>query len=139
MTEQIAGLSAAGLPLASGLLALADEQPSRRPRSVFGRLSRSLEAGEPLDVALESESERLPKHLRGLVLAGLRTGQLGQVLGRFAIFANFGTDLRRQMWIGLMYPIISWGIAIFVISFSSSPWAEASARSSPTSAFHSLS
>src|SRR6185312_4144676 len=69
LTEQIAGLSAAGLPLGSGLLALADEQPSRRLRAVLRGLSQSLELGEPLEVALASESQHLPRHLLGLVLA----------------------------------------------------------------------
>lgn len=117
MTEHIASLSAAGLPLPSGLRALAQEQPSRRLRTVLNRLSDSLEAGEPLETAIGAKNSSVPKHVSGLVAAGLRTGRLGEVLGRFAAFASFGTDLRKHVWLNLLYPFVTWIVATVVIVF----------------------
>jgi general secretion pathway protein F len=117
LSEQIAGLSEAALPLPSGLRALAEEQPSRRLRGLLKELSGSLEAGTPLEVALADQCGRLPGHVRGLVLAGLRSGRLGEVLGRFVTYANVGLDLRRRLWLSLSYPLIAWAVALCLVGF----------------------
>src|SRR5256885_6967362 len=84
LSEQIAGLTRAGLPLAPGLRALAEEMPAGRLRRMLGAVSRSLTQGASLDEAIAAQGGALPAHLRGLVLAGERTGRTGEVLGRFA-------------------------------------------------------
>ncbi len=117
LTEHFAGLTSAGLPLASGLRALAQEQPSRRLRGVLNSLSRSLDAGEPLDVALVGQNGRVPAYLRGLVTAGMRTGKMGHVLGRYVGYAGFGTELRRRLMVSLSYPIFTWALATCVMGF----------------------
>ena len=35
-------------------------------------------------------------HLRGLVLGGIRSGRLGDVLGRFSGYVSIGTELGRS-------------------------------------------
>ncbi|MBX6315419.1 MAG: type II secretion system F family protein, partial [Isosphaeraceae bacterium] len=42
----------------------------------------------------------------GLVRAGLRTGRLGEVLGRYARFDRIGADLQRSLWWHLAYPLL---------------------------------
>src|SRR3954452_21974722 len=88
LTDQIAGLTRAGLPLPSGVRALGEELPPGRLRAVLVRLAALLESGLPLDVALEQQGGRIPPHVRGLVSAAARSGKLGEVLGRFAGYAN---------------------------------------------------
>src|SRR5205823_11050418 len=51
-------------------------------------------------------------HLRGLVIAGVRTGQLGDVLGQFSGYASIGAELKRRMWLSLAYPLLSMAIAV---------------------------
>jgi type II secretory pathway component PulF len=116
---QVAGLTAAGLPLGPGLRALGEEVPPGRLRRALGELSRAIDAGEPIEAALGSPRSGLPAHVRGIVLAGARTGRLGQVLGRFAGYADVGDDLRRSLWLRMAYPLAAIGLATTVFIFTS--------------------
>ncbi|WP_406701011.1 type II secretion system F family protein [Singulisphaera sp. Ch08] len=117
LTGHIASLTIAGLPLASGMRALGEEIPRRRLRSVLNRLADQLEAGASLETAIGQQGDRLPAHLRGLVVAGARSGKLGEVLSRFAGYANIGSDLKRSLWMQLPYPIFTIALASVVFGF----------------------
>ena len=107
LSRQIAGLAQAGLPLAHGLVALGEELPPGRLRRSMNHLAERLESGVTLDEALEDQKDRIPPHLRGLVIAGLRTGRLGDVLSRFSQYVAIGTELNRRLWLSLAYPILT--------------------------------
>jgi general secretion pathway protein F len=107
LTDELAGLTAAGLPLPSGVMALGEELPHGRLRRTLERLGSALESGVPLGEALAAQGDRLPSHLRGLVVAAARTGRLGEVLARFAGYANVGVELRRSLWLRLLNPIFT--------------------------------
>lgn len=117
LSEQIAGLTRAGLPLASGLQALSAELPRGRLRRMLSDVSRSLTQGAPLDEAIAAQGSRLPAHLRGLVLAGQRTGRTPEILGRFAEYAQIGAEVRRQLGLSLVYPIVSIIFAVALLLF----------------------
>jgi general secretion pathway protein F len=106
LAEHVAGLTAGQAPLAPGLRALAEELDRGRVRSLVLDLARRLEAGESFAEALEAEGGRLPGHLRGLLLAGARSGQVGIVLGEFVGYSQVGIALRRSLWVGLAYPLV---------------------------------
>lgn len=117
LSGQIAGLASAGLPLASGLRATADEMPRGRLGATLVAIAKALESGDSVEDAIASQGDRLPGHLRGLVLAGSRTGKLSEVLGRFAAFVNVGAELRRRVWLSLAYPILSLFLAFGISAF----------------------
>lgn len=119
LTDEIAGLTRVGLPLPSGVLALAEELPRGRLRDALRRLAATLEEGTSLEEALNAQGPRLPSHLRGLVVAAARTGKLGEVLGRFSGYANVGIDLRRALWIRLINPIFLLVCSVAVLIFVS--------------------
>ncbi|WP_337173981.1 type II secretion system F family protein [Paludisphaera sp.] len=114
LSRHVAGVSASGLPLGPGLRALAEESPRGAFRAALVDLADALDRGVPPDQAVEGEAGRVPPHLRGLIRAGIRAGDLGDVLGRFADVARVGTDLRRTFWAGLIYPILAVGLTIVV-------------------------
>jgi general secretion pathway protein F len=99
------------------LRALGQELPAGRLRRVVERLAVALEGGASLPDALRSEGRRVPPQLSGLVVAGARTGRLGEVLGRFAGYANLGVDLRRSLSLRLVVPGISIGFAVALLIF----------------------
>ena len=66
---------------------------------------------------LAAQGARLPDHLRGLIAIGSKTGKVGQVLGQFLAFQHVGTDLRRQVWIGLAYPLLAFSIAFAIFAY----------------------
>lgn len=115
---QLAGLATAGLPLPAGLRALAEELPSGPLRRAFAGVSMSLEAGATLEQAVGAEGRRMPAHLRGLVLAGLRTGRLGEILGRYVDASRAGAEIRRRIWLSLAYPIVLMGAAVTLYVFA---------------------
>ncbi|MFO0891443.1 MAG: type II secretion system F family protein [Isosphaeraceae bacterium] len=117
LTGEISGLTRAGLPLGPGLAALAGELPRGRLRSSVEGLSRALERGEPLAQALEEQHHRIPPHLRGLVLGGLKSGRLGDILGRFSAYMAVGTELKRRLWLSLAYPLVSIAAAVALFLF----------------------
>ena len=106
LSARVAELTRAGLPLGSGLRALADELASRRLTPVLRGLADRLEAGDDLAAALQSQGQNLPEHLRGLMLAGVRSGRLAEVLEEFVDIQQRQGELRRRMWLSLAYPCI---------------------------------
>jgi type II secretory pathway component PulF len=117
--RQVAGLVEAGLPLAPGLRALAEELPAERLRQILLMVTERLEAGDTIEEALEAQGPRFPSHLRGLVLAGVRTGDLGHVLGQFVRCENVSVQLRRKLWTSLVYPAMLLVLALILFAFLS--------------------
>ena len=117
LSQQIAGLTRAGLPLSTGLTALAEELPRGALRRSMSELAQTLETGLPLDQAIEIQGGRIPAHLRGLVIAGIRSGNLGDFLSRFSGYVGIGTEVKRRLWLNLAYPVItaSAALALFVL------------------------
>ncbi len=117
LAEQVAGLARAGLPLHSGLRALATELPDGALRRAVRQLADRLEAGEPLDDAIEALGPRFPAHLHGLLLAGVRSGRMGDVLGEFVTYTQLGASLRRSVWLSLAYPILLFSAFVLVFVY----------------------
>jgi type II secretory pathway component PulF len=117
LSQQIAGLTQAGLPLGAGLTALSEELPRGALRRSMTELARTLDGGSTLDQAIESQRGKIPSHLRGLVIAGIRSGNLGEFLSRFSGYVGTGTEVKRRLWLNLAYPLITAcaALALFVL------------------------
>jgi len=111
LTEQIAGVAQSGLPLGPGLRALGEEMAAGGFRNSLVELADAIDGGSPLSTALGLQQVRIPPHVRGLVLGGLRTGKLGDVLGRFSSYARVGSELKRGLWLGIAYPLFTIALA----------------------------
>lgn len=120
LSRQIADLTRAGMPLSAGLTALSEELPRGRLRRSITELADALESGVPLDMAIENHQARIPPHLRGLVVAGVRSGQLGDVLMRFSTYSGFAANLKRRLILSLAYPLATLAIALCLAVFVSS-------------------
>jgi type II secretory pathway component PulF len=115
LVEQLAGLARSGLPLPSGLRAAGAEVDSPELRAIFEDLASQVESGVGLDRAIASSRDRFPEHLRGLILAGARSGRLADVLGEYVRNANLGTELRRKFRSVVAYPAISALIVLILV------------------------
>jgi type II secretory pathway component PulF len=102
----IAELTKSGLPLPEGLRALAEEWPTRRLRFVLNLLADRVEQGVALDEAINQIGSRLPVYLRGLITAGIRSGRLAEVMEEYIDIERSQHELRRQVWLALIYPTI---------------------------------
>ncbi len=117
LASQVAELAKAGLPLASGLSALADELSGSRLASVLGDVARRLDLGESLGEAIEAQGPRLPARVRGLIEAGVRSGRLGETLEEFVDLHRGQIELKRRVWTTLAYPIALLTIAVMLFVF----------------------
>ena len=80
LARYLTELAKSGLPLDGGLRAIAKDLPPGRLSRALDGLAAQLEAGQPLPSAIESFGKRLPPHLRELMIAGARSGNLAQTL-----------------------------------------------------------
>lgn len=112
---QVAGMTQAGLPLASGLKALALDLPASRLRDAVSELAARTESGESLDEALEGMGPRFPGHLRGLLQTGVKSGHTGEVLSQFIDYARVGSDLKRALLMSLAYPVLLVGLFLLLL------------------------
>jgi type II secretory pathway component PulF len=115
LVEQLAGLARSGLPLPSGLRAAGAEVDSPALRAIFEDLASQVESGVGLDRAILSSRDKFPEHLRGLILAGARSGRLADVLGEYVRNANLGAELRRKFWSVVAYPALSALIVLILV------------------------
>lgn len=114
----VGGLSdvmASGLPLPEGLYALADELGPGRSAGVLRYLAEQIEAGHSPADALRSAGDSLPKHLQGLIEAGMASGQLGGVLEEYVDLQREQNELRRRMWFAVTYPLVLVGLVFALL------------------------
>ncbi len=117
LAARLAALTQSGLPLEGGLVALADEVGRPRLARVLRNLAARLERGEKLETAIAAQGSRLPADLRGLIVAGVRSGRLPIVLDQFAALARRQQDLRRRVLLILAYPALLLGIMAALMVF----------------------
>jgi general secretion pathway protein F len=103
---RIAGITKMQLPLTPGLRAMSEGLPSRSLRRGLRTLCQRLERGEPLEEALQAGRGSLPGHLSGLIVVGVRSGRLGEIMDWFLHYVRRQTDLRRRCRASLLYPVI---------------------------------
>jgi type II secretory pathway component PulF len=96
----------AGLPLESGLRALSEEAPSRRLQRALARMGNELAAGESVEVVLSRSDRGMPRYVRGLVKAGVQSGQLGGFLEEFLVTVRRRRTSRQRFLLALMYPLL---------------------------------
>ena len=106
LNEQIAGMARAGLPLDQGLRGLARDMNYGRLRSVTQALANDLAAGLTLPQALEARKGSIPPYYANLVLAGVQTGRLPDVLATLTNYARIVATTRTTVIDALLYPVI---------------------------------
>ncbi len=117
LAARVGAMAASGLPLEGGLYALAEEVARPRLAGVLRNLAARLELGEKLESAIAAQGSRLPAHLRGLIVAGLRSGHLPIVLDEYALLVRRQQDLHRRVFLTLGYPALLVGIMAAIMVF----------------------
>ncbi len=107
LARQVSSLARSGVPLGRGMEALALELPRGRLRDSFLELAGSLESGLSLEQAIGDHSHRFPSHLRGLAIAGARTGRLGETLARLSGYLGVEDEIKRGLRLRLAYPALT--------------------------------
>jgi type IV pilus assembly protein PilC len=103
---EVARLVNAGLPLEAGLRALSAEAPSRQLHRALEQMGDELAAGEPVEIVLSRSDRGLPHYVRGLVRAGVQSGQLGGFLEEFLVAVRRRRTAHQNFWLAMMYPLL---------------------------------
>lgn len=114
LTEEIQGLTAAGVPLDVGLAGLSARVPGRLKRFA-ARLAERVGGGMPLDQALAAEAGALPAEYHIVITAGLRCGRFDEALSSVARYAASLRELRSSLRRALIYPGVVCGLAFCLL------------------------
>lgn len=105
LCEEIAALSRAGVPLDQGLKELGRELPGRLGR-VAQEMGGQLSGGMPLDQVVARAGGKFPPGYDALMQAGIRSGNLPGILQGMMHLARKTGDIRRQIVIAAVNPLL---------------------------------
>ena len=121
--RQLAVILQSGVPLAQGLLLIADNMTNKRFAGCVQHIAARLSAGEELSLSLQLYPKVFEPLAVGLIEAGEAGGILEQVLDRVALLLEERAKIRGQIIGAMIYPVIvlvlattvSLGLLIFIV------------------------
>ena len=113
---QLAELSSARLPLASGLRAAASESTNRRIAGALRCIARDVDQGKSIEDVLRDRRRMLPDYVSGLVQAATRTGRLGVALDELVEHQRLVRDVTWSVIGALAYPLVVLTLTLSLVS-----------------------
>jgi len=105
--QQFLTLIRAGLPILQGLDLLSRRQKNRYLRSIIENVRQRVRTGELLSEAFRHAAPgAVSKVYTTTLLAGEKSGNLEEVLGRFISFQRVGLAFRKKLLASLVYPAL---------------------------------
>jgi type IV pilus assembly protein PilC len=118
--QQFLTLIRAGLPILGSLEMLAKSQKNPNFAGQLQNVSQRVRTGEPISSAFEAQGG-FPLMYTTTLLAGERSGNLEEVLGRYLSFQRISLAFRKKLTASLIYPALLitlvFGLFIFLITF----------------------
>lgn len=115
LLRSIGELGEAGLPLDVGLTAFAAEVSSPRLKQAFHQLAEEVRAGGNLLTDFDSSFVRLPSYHHSILVAGIRSQQLGETLYELLEEEDWRAEYRRDLWAALSYPLVLAVVTLLVV------------------------
>ena len=103
LSEEIAALARAGVPLDRGLAELARDIPGRLG-TVAREMSQRLSEGQLIEQVAIELGNALPPAYRSVLIAGVRAGRLPVALQDISQTARRISQLRSTIYLSLLYP-----------------------------------
>src|SRR5271170_1200220 len=118
--EQFLTLVRAGLPILGSLEMLAKQQKNPAFSAQLQNVAARVRTGESISSAFEAQGG-FPLIYTTTLLAGERSGNLEEVLGRYLSFQRISLTFRKKLQASLVYPALLitlvFGLFIFLITF----------------------
>lgn len=102
--QQLAHLTAAGLPVERGLRLIAQDMPNARVAATIRAIADDLDRGMGLSEAFEKHRAMFPAMYGQLIAAGVASGDLTGVLLNLSSHLEMSGQLRQSLWRTLSYP-----------------------------------
>ncbi len=116
LNEEIAGMARAGLPLEEGLASIAREMSRGNLKQTTQQIADELKQGKSLPEAIAAQQGRMPRFYSSLMNAGIRGGNLPDVLALLTTYARSLSDLSSVVYTALLYPVMVVLITFFLIA-----------------------
>ena len=116
LVQHVARLTSSGFPLGAGFRAAAREGSSEPVVQALQTLADRIDRGQSLSVALQETSDWLPAHVAGLIVAGLRSGRLAEVLVELVDQQRGTRALQQRLWHSLIYPLTVCALAAVLLT-----------------------
>jgi type IV pilus assembly protein PilC len=114
--QQLESLTKAAIPLEKGLRTLAADAGSPRMRNLLNEIAFDLEAGVPIEQAIEKRQKHFPP-LYGIMLrAGIKTGRLSEMLTCLNRHLQIVQHTRQIVAEAVAYPLMVFLLAAIIIS-----------------------
>lgn len=114
--QQFVTLIRAGLPILHALDLLIKRQKPGTFRSLLENVRDRLKGGELLSDAFDAQGV-FPKIYTTTLLAGERSGNLEEVLGRYVTFQRMAMSFRKKLASSLVYPALLVTMVIVMLTF----------------------
>src|SRR5579875_1408243 len=118
--QQFLTLIRAGLPILGSLEMLAKNQKNTAFAAQLQNVAARVRTGESISAAFEAQGG-FPLIYTTTLLAGERSGNLEEVLGRYLAFQRVSLAFRKKLQASLIYPALLitlvFGLFIFLITF----------------------
>lgn len=114
--QQFVTLIHAGLPIIQSLELLLKRQRNPFFRSVLQNVHDRVRAGELLSQSFE-EQHVFPKVYTTTLLAGEKSGNLEEVLGRYIAFQRLAVSFRKKLTSSLVYPTLLVAMLLVMMTF----------------------
>jgi type IV pilus assembly protein PilC len=115
--QQLAHLTAAGLPLEQGLRLIAQDLRRGQIAATVRQIADELERGESLGDSFQKHAAHFPPAYGRLVEAGVRNNNLSGMLLSLGQHLETVAQLRAALWRALSYPIAVFLALCFVVAF----------------------
>jgi type IV pilus assembly protein PilC len=114
--QQFVTLIHAGLPIIQSLELLLKRQRNPFFRSVLQNVRDRVRGGELLSAAFQAQKV-FPKVYTTTLLAGEKSGNLEEVLGRYISFQRLAVSFRKKLTASLVYPALLVGMLLVMMTF----------------------
>jgi type IV pilus assembly protein PilC len=116
ITNHLAMLVGAGLPLLQALETLAEQTEDPQMRGIVEGLARDIQEGKRLSEALERRPDLFPPVYIGLIRNGELSGRLDEALERLAAYLERDQEFRRKVRDAVAYPALVMSLAAVVLA-----------------------
>jgi type IV pilus assembly protein PilC len=114
--QQFLTLIHAGLPILNSLELLIKRQRSESLRGLLENVRDRVKSGELLSDAFAAQGA-FPKLYTTTLLAGEKSGNMEEVLGRFINFQRLAMSFRKKLAVSLVYPSLLVIVVVIMLSF----------------------
>lgn len=114
--QQFLTLIKAGLPILRALELLETRARDEKLEAMLGRVRTRVQAGDLLSRAFAQEPA-VPELYTTTLMAGEKSGNLEEVLGRYLQYQRMALSLRRKLTSSLIYPAVLMCLVLAVVTF----------------------